>query len=187
MQGYTFTGSGSMYALLGDGDKARGQLTTLLDKYIQPNTMYKESGPVIETPLSGAQTVHDMLVQSWGGIVRVFPAVPAAWASVTVHNVRTEGAFLISAVRRGGKTQFIRIRSLAGEPCRVHPGNLPGPYEARSVPDGATVPVRQNGDGTLALTLARGTDVVISTKGVATDLTIAPAGTNTKRYWGLPG
>jgi alpha-L-fucosidase 2 len=76
------------------------QMITLLDKYVQANTMYKESGPVIETPLSGAQTMHDMLVQSWGSTIRVFPGVPSAWANVTVHNFRTEGAFLVSAVRR---------------------------------------------------------------------------------------
>jgi len=71
-QGYTFTGSGSMYAILGNGNQAHTQLITLLDKYVQPNTMYKEAGPVIETPLSGAQTIHDMVLQSWGGTIRVF-------------------------------------------------------------------------------------------------------------------
>src|SRR5262249_30910582 len=64
-QGYTFTGSGSMYAVLGNGNQARTQLSTLLSRFVQPNTMYKESGPVIESPLSGAQTIHDMLLQSW--------------------------------------------------------------------------------------------------------------------------
>jgi hypothetical protein len=38
---------------------------------------------------------------------------------VAFHNLRTEGAFLVSAVRKGGKTQFVRIKSLAGGPCRV--------------------------------------------------------------------
>ncbi|GLZ29424.1 hypothetical protein Lesp02_16140 [Lentzea sp. NBRC 105346] len=185
-QGYTFTGSGSMYALLGDGDKARGQLVTLLDKYVQPNTMYKESGPVIETPLSGAQTMHDMLVQSWGGIVRVFPAVPAAWASVTLHNVRTEGAFEISAVRKGGKTQWIRVKSLAGEPLRLHPGNLAGPFDVRELPSGNSVPFQQNADGTLTVTLAKNAEVVIITKGTNPELAVEPAGSNSKRYWGLP-
>jgi hypothetical protein len=33
--------------------------------------------------------------------------------------MRTEGAFLVSAARRDGKTQWIRIESLAGEPCRL--------------------------------------------------------------------
>ena len=185
-QGYTFTGSGSMYAVLGTGDRALAQLTTLLDQYVQANTMYKEAGPVIETPLSGAQTMHDMLVQSWGGVLRVFPGTPAAWANATVHNVRTEGAFLVSAVRRNGRTQFVRVRSLAGEPCRVLPGGLPGPYDVRSLADGSAVPVKVNTDGSLTLTLAKNDDVVITTQGSAPALTIAPAGTNTKRYWGLP-
>jgi alpha-L-fucosidase 2 len=183
-QGYTFTGSGSMYAVLGDGTKALAQLGTLLNKYVQPNTMYRESGPVIETPLSGAQTLHDMFVQSWGGTIRVFPAVPAAWADVTVHNLRTEGAFLLSARRSGGKTQFVRVKSLAGEPCRVKPGDLPGPYDVQS----ATGPVSftANADGTLTIPLATGDDVVVTTKGSTPDLTIAPVPGDGKRYWGLP-
>ena len=185
-QGYTFTGSGSMYAVLGNGEQARTQLVTLLDKYIQANTMYKESGPVIETPLSGAQTVHDMLVQSWGGTIRIFPGMPAAWANATVHNFRTEGGFLITAVRKAGKTQFIRVKSLAGEPCRVLPGGLAGPYDVVSLADGKAVPFTVNADGSLQLTLAAGADAVITTKGSAPALTVAPAGPNTKRYWGLP-
>ncbi|MBT7067628.1 MAG: hypothetical protein HN919_15110, partial [Verrucomicrobia bacterium] len=31
----------------------------------------------------------------------------------------TEGAFLVSAKRAGGRTVWIRIKSLAGEPCRI--------------------------------------------------------------------
>ncbi|WP_394825454.1 glycosyl hydrolase family 95 catalytic domain-containing protein [Pendulispora albinea] len=186
LQGYTFTGSASMYALLREGDKARGQLVTLFDKYVQPNTMYKESGPVIETPLSGAQSMHDMLLQSWGNTVRVFPAVPAAWADVTLHNVRAEGAFVVSAVRRGGKTQFIRIKSLAGEPCRIDPGNLPGPYDVRALPDGRPVPFTTNGDGTLQVVLTRNDDVLLVTRGNTSNWTIAPAGKPTNRFWGLP-
>ncbi|OLB78141.1 MAG: hypothetical protein AUI14_14320 [Actinobacteria bacterium 13_2_20CM_2_71_6] len=185
-QGYTFTGSGSMYAVLGDGTKARTQLGTLLDKFVQPNTMYKESGPVIETPLSGAQTMHDMVIQSWGGTLRVFPGVPASWADVTIHNLRTEGAFLVSAVRKAGKTQFIRVKSLAGEPCKVLPGGLAGPYDVQSLSGGGPVTFKQNSDGTLSITLASNDEVVITTSGTSPDLTIAPVGGDNKRYWGLP-
>jgi len=63
-----------------------------------------------------------MLFTGWGGVIRVFPGVPSSWPDVTVHDVAVEGAFLLSAVRRGGTTQFVRIKSLAGEPCRVAPG-----------------------------------------------------------------
>jgi alpha-L-fucosidase 2 len=70
-----------------------------------------------------------MLLQSWSdpakdesGPIRVFPAVPAAWQDVEFHDLRAEGAFLVSAKRSGGKTAWVRIKSLAGEPCRVRPG-----------------------------------------------------------------
>jgi len=185
-QGYTFTGSGSMYALLGNGNQARTQLITLLDKYVQPNTMYKEAGPVIETPLSGAQTIHDTLVQSWGGTIRVFPGVPSGWGDTTIHNLRTEGAFLVSAVRKGGKTQFVRVKSLAGEPCKVLPGNLAGPFDVQGLGGTGTVSFTSNSDGTVTIDLAKGDDVVIFTKGTAPDLTIAPTPGDGKRYWGLP-
>ncbi len=120
-QGYSLTGASSISAALGLGNEALQYLNGLR-QYLQPNTMYKESGPVIETPLSGAQCIHDMILQSWGGTIRVFPAAPDAWADIVFHNLRTQGAFLISAVRKEGKTEFVRIESLAGEPCSIMPG-----------------------------------------------------------------
>jgi hypothetical protein len=61
--------------------------------------------------------------------IRVFPAVPDQWPNAVFHNQRTAGAFLVSVVREGGRTQWVRVQSLAGEPCRVKP-NLPGPVRA---------------------------------------------------------
>jgi hypothetical protein len=51
--------------------------------------------------------------------IRVFPAVPDAWREVCFSDLRVEGAFLVSAARKGGKTQWIRVKSLAGELCRI--------------------------------------------------------------------
>ena len=73
------------------------------------NTLYRESGPVIESPLSGAQSIHDMLLQSWGGKIRVFPAVPDAWQDVAFDGLRTEGAFKVSVFRISWKTEFIQV------------------------------------------------------------------------------
>jgi alpha-L-fucosidase 2 len=42
--------------------------------------------------------------------------MPSRWPEAVFHNLRTEGAFLVSAARQGGKTQWIRIESLANEP-----------------------------------------------------------------------
>ncbi len=122
LQGYSFTGGASMYATMGKGDKALDYLDQLLERYIKPNTMYLETGPVIETPLSAAASIQELLLQSWGDKIRIFPAVPSAWKDVSFENLRTEGAFLISAVRKDGKTKWVRIKSLAGQPCIVRPG-----------------------------------------------------------------
>jgi hypothetical protein len=89
--------------------------------------MYLEAGPVIETPLAGAASIHELLLQSWsmepfGTHIRVFPAVPDRWKEVSFHKLRAEGAFEVSAARRGGKVQFVEITSLAGAPCRVSTG-----------------------------------------------------------------
>jgi hypothetical protein len=119
LKGYSFTGSSSICASIGRRDQAVQLLNAFLDRYPRPNTMYLEGSPVIETPLSAAQCVQDLLLQSWGGTIRIFPGVPDSWKDMVFHNLRAEGAFLVSAARKDGKTQFVRIKSLAGEPCRV--------------------------------------------------------------------
>jgi alpha-L-fucosidase 2 len=118
-RGYSHTGAGSIYEILGEGDPALVQLHKLLDDWIKPNTMYTEAGPVIETPLSALNTVHEMFLQDWGGKLRVFPAVPSTWPDASFATLRADGAFLVSGVRRAGRTAWIKIESLAGEPCHV--------------------------------------------------------------------
>ena len=120
-RGYSFTGGAAMHALLGEGDTALNRLNRYLDapRYMQPNTFYAEAGPVIETPLSAATSIQDMFLQDWGGALRVFPAVPAAWTDAAFDRLRAEGAFVVSAVRHDSRTAWVRIESLAGQPCRL--------------------------------------------------------------------
>jgi alpha-L-fucosidase 2 len=122
-RGFSYTGAASMHALLGEGDRALDFLHQLLDKVIKPNTFYTEAGPVIETPLSGATSVQEMLLQSWGGRIRVFPAVPAAWADTSFATLRAEGGYLVTAVRRGGHTAWVKVEYVGHlshpEPCRL--------------------------------------------------------------------
>jgi hypothetical protein len=129
LQGYSYTGASAMCSWLGRNDRAVQLLDEFIDQYVKANTMYLEAGPVIETPLSGAASIHELVLQSWtsddsgfGTHIRVFPAVPDSWPDVSFDRLRAEGAFEVSAVRRGGKTRFVQIKSLAGSPCRVSTG-----------------------------------------------------------------
>ncbi|MGJ8656013.1 MAG: glycoside hydrolase family 95-like protein [Akkermansiaceae bacterium] len=75
--------------------------------------------PVIESPLSFATSLHDMLLQSWGGKIRVFPGTPERWEDVAFDKFRAQGAFLVSASKKAGETQFVKVESLVGSPCMV--------------------------------------------------------------------
>ena len=116
--GYTWTGASSMASILGEGDLSLVYLNQL-KTFVAPNTMYQENGPVIETPISAAESMHNMLLQSWDDTIRVFPAAPAQWKNVSFCDLRAEGAFLVSAAKQDGVTRFVHVKSLAGEPCKV--------------------------------------------------------------------
>ncbi|HUB68434.1 MAG TPA: hypothetical protein VL981_13195, partial [Candidatus Methylacidiphilales bacterium] len=180
LQGYSYTGAASISALLGKGNDAAMYLNKLLDTKVHPNTMYTEAGPVIETPLSGAASIHDMLLTSWGDRIRVFPGVPDSWKDVTFYHLRAQGAFLVSAVRKGGQTQFVQIESLAGEPCRVW-------TDMRNPVTDSSVPVQSAGDGVVEIGLKKGESVTLYPKGSHPDLTIAAVAEQKDRcnYWGF--
>lgn len=121
--GFTLAVGASFYASMQRGDDALTCLKSLLQAsagmgQIMPNTMYAESGQNIETPLAAAQSVLDILLQSWGGMLRIFPAMPRSWRDAVFHNLRAQGGFVVSARLVEGRLAWVRIKSLAGEPCR---------------------------------------------------------------------
>jgi alpha-L-fucosidase 2 len=73
----------------------------------------------IETNFTIAQSVHEMLLQSWGGILRLFPATSQDWADVSFENLRAEGAFLVSAQRKVGNTVSVQITAEQGGLLRL--------------------------------------------------------------------
>jgi alpha-L-fucosidase 2 len=119
--------AGPVGAALGQGDRVLEGLKRLQGD-LHPNGMWF-SPPCLESSLGLANIIQEMCIQSWtdpaeeeSGPIRIFPAIPSTWKDVEFRDLRTEGAFLVSAKRTAGVTQWVRIKSLAGEPCRVRPG-----------------------------------------------------------------
>ncbi|MFD8499834.1 Tat pathway signal sequence domain protein [Amycolatopsis sp. NPDC059657] len=184
LQGYTFTGAASISAQMLRGDKADFYLGELMRRFIQPNTMYKESGPVIETPLSASQSVHDMLCQSWGGMVRLFPAIPATWRDISLRDFRTQGAFLLSASREAGVTKWVKVRSEAGAPCVLRPG-IPGELAVRDQ-WGRPKRWRALANGDIQIELGRGEEAIVHRKGDRPDISVGPVTPNgPSAPWGM--
>ena len=166
LAGYSFTGGASLYASLGLGDEANGILQQFLTGNIGisallANTFYVESGgknPVIETPLSGASSIMDLVLQSWGGKIRVFPAVPSGWTNASFHHLRAMDGFLVSASRERGGTEWVALRSEAGEPCVLKVSDWRGPL----VVTGRRAPsVKEIAPGEYQIDLRRGEEVVL--------------------------
>jgi len=173
--GYTATGAASMYACLGDPEKAYYYLDFFIQhNRVTPTTMYAEGNPVIESPLSFATCIHDMLLQSWGGKIRVFRGAPEKWDDVAFKDLRTQGAFLVSAKKKAGVTQFVAVKSLIGSPCFVQT-DIPKPK--LYINGKLTKPnqVRVGEDGMYEIALKKGDSVTFTPIALEkTDLRIQP-------------
>ncbi len=73
----------------------------------------------LEAGFCAAAAIMEMLLQSWGGTIRLFPTVPDAWADAYFEDLRAEGAFRVTAQLTGGEVQYARIVSEAGETCTL--------------------------------------------------------------------
>ncbi|MBX3000058.1 MAG: hypothetical protein KF893_16170 [Caldilineaceae bacterium] len=70
--------------------------------------------------------INEMLLQSYSGTIRLFPAVPSTWSGrFRLHAI---GGFIISASRTAPDTDYVVVESLLGESCR-----LVNPWPGRSV------------------------------------------------------
>lgn len=184
-RGYSYTGSGSIYAMMGNGDKTLKMLNLMIDKGrygIKPNTMYTEAGPVIETPLSAVNTINEMLLQDWNGVIRAFPALPSEWKDAAFENLRAKGAFLVSGVYKNGEISFIRIKSLAGSPCLVKAGFKGGVNSFGS----RTYKIKMLENKVIEIDLKKGEEIILYSGAKPQSLVIEPVpGDNRINYWGL--
>jgi alpha-L-fucosidase 2 len=65
------------------------------------------------------QAVHEMLLQSWGGVVRVFPATSERWPDVSFEDLRAEGGFRVWGTRSGGQTTVVSVRATKDSTLRL--------------------------------------------------------------------
>lgn len=161
LAGYSYTGSASLYALLGNGENAYRQLSHFINEPIGislllPNTLYVESGgrnPVIETPLSASTALAEMMIQSWGDVIRIFPAIPQTWGTCCFSNLRAEGGFDVSAQKADGKIKWLKIKSEYGKPCTI---KVPGWNTCYIVKDGKKHLAKSTGNNVFVIKLKQG-------------------------------
>lgn len=100
--------------------------------YQFPCMMYYIFGGSLENTSAGTNTLNEMMLQSYDGIVRIFPCFPKT-IDCSFEKLRAYGAFVVSAEQKDGKISGIRIVSEKGEDLK-----LKNPYgTSKVVVDGA--------------------------------------------------
>ncbi|MDE0504594.1 MAG: hypothetical protein OXI86_11000, partial [Candidatus Poribacteria bacterium] len=102
--------------------------------------------------MGAVDSLNQMLLQSWGGRIRVFPACPNHWREIRFDNLRCEGGIEVSAVRESGRTLGVRLQSASERSVRlVNPFSDSGGYL-----DGRQIQPASNGDLEFNLSAGKG-------------------------------
>ncbi len=120
--GYSFSWLGNLYARAFDGEKAADALRIFAECFCSKNSFHLNGDQskaghsnliyrpfTLEGNFAFASAIQEMLLQSHTGKIAVFPALPADWKNAGFDKLRANGAFLVSAQMKDGKTQQVTI------------------------------------------------------------------------------
>lgn len=125
--GYSFAWMGGLKARAFDGQGAVEYLQKFATSFCLPNSFHvngDQSGTglskftyrpfTLEGNFAFASALQEMLIQSHTGIIHIFPAIPSSWKDARFDQLRTEGAFLISANKENGQVKTVDVKSEKG-------------------------------------------------------------------------
>jgi alpha-L-fucosidase 2 len=171
--GYSFSWLANLAARARDGKKAEKALEIFSTAFCLRNGFHcngDQSGKgysnfryrpfTLEGNFAAAAGLQEMLLQSYSGTIRIFPAVPEDWKDVSFKTLRAEGAFLVSAERRGGVTRSARITSEKGGSCRLENPFEEADYEIKGIAENA---VGKDGSN-LAIKTSPGQEITLTRK-----------------------
>jgi alpha-L-fucosidase 2 len=120
--GYSFSWMSALRARTGDGEAAVRNLDIFVQAFLLRNGFHANGDQTksgfssmtyrpftLEGNMLAAAAVHEMLLQSWGNVIRVFPAVPWRWHELAFEKLRAEGGHRVSARRENNATTWLRI------------------------------------------------------------------------------
>lgn len=124
--GYSFSWAANLYARALESEKAAAQLRIFANNFVSSNSFHlngdQKNGQysnftyrpfTLEGNFAFAQGLHEMLLQSYGGVIRIFPATPQDWKDVSFHSLVAEGGTVVSAKKENNKVIEIELSVLA--------------------------------------------------------------------------
>jgi hypothetical protein len=130
--GYSYSWLGNLWARARDGARAERALEIFAKAFVSRNSFHVNGDQTrsgyskftyrpftLEGNFAEAAGIQEMLLQSHRGRIRIFPAVPESWRDVAFSTLRAEGAFLVSAERKDGRTTRVEIVAEREGECRL--------------------------------------------------------------------
>lgn len=140
--GYSFSWMAALRARVGRGDEALRFLSDYREHTTSRNgfhlngvitgskiSNYRGRAFTLEGNFAAAQAVHEMLLQTRGGRLHIFPALPSAWRDTSFRDLRAEGGFVVSAEQRDGRLARVSIRATVDQDLRLIDPFAGGPYD----------------------------------------------------------
>jgi len=125
--GYSYSWLANMKARAKDGDGAAKDLIIFAKAFCSTNSFHLNGDQTksgysrftyrpftLEGNFAFASGLQEMLLQSYAGFIEVMPAVPSNWQDISFNDLRTEGAFLVSAKKVAGQIDEVKIVSEKG-------------------------------------------------------------------------
>jgi alpha-L-fucosidase 2 len=133
--GFTFPWAASICAHAGMPDLALALLRTYAESWIHPSTLMTQGPPrhdvvtvwgeiadmlfagdavTLEAGFGFANALQELLLQSHGGVIRLFPALPSTWTTASFDHFLAEGAVEVSASYDDGVVRAMLVPRVDG-------------------------------------------------------------------------
>ena len=104
----------ALWARMGEGERAHGILQGLLGpSRTYPNLFDAHPPFQIDGNFGGTAGILEMIVQSWGGEVRILPALPSAWPDGRIDGLRVRGGIELGIAWKGHELRELTLKGPA--------------------------------------------------------------------------
>jgi len=114
----------ALWTRMGEGERAYAILQGLLGPERTYPNMFDAHPPFqIDGNFGGAAAILEMLVQSWGGEIRLLAALPQAWPEGSARGIRARGGIELDLDWSQGKLRQLQLRGNPGQKVNVRNGD----------------------------------------------------------------
>jgi alpha-L-fucosidase 2 len=144
----------NFWARLKEPEQAYSNLMMLLGRSTLPNLFNTHPPFQIDGNFGGTAGIAEMLLQSHAGEIQLLPSLPRAWPRGRFRGLRARGGLEIALEWSGGRATSGQLTAAVNGEYRIRP---PQGQRIASVREGAEgIPIRDNGDETVSLSLRAG-------------------------------